>query len=145
MNFKLYPALLVATLFLSACSKSESDKCNKAENVDSGCVNTVTDIDSRPISLSLTFLESYFYDSVTKSWLSFSVDNLNGGVTGTNVPVYSSFLNLSVDEAIEKIEDAKDQKQNPGNYLPRDFNIIPYIEVKYEKGSIMFIITKRKI
>lgn len=137
MNFRKYFLALVALsglLTISACSKSES-KCSKAENVDSSeCIKKISDIDTRPISLELSFIESHYYDSLTKTWISFSPDNLNGGVVGSSVVVYSSFLNLSVDEAIDKIEDAKDQKLNSSSYLPRDFNIIPYLEVKYEKG-----------
>lgn len=135
MNFKNLSLLIILFGLLVGCSNSSDSKCSKAENVDdSECIKTVNDIDSNPISLSLEFIESYYYDTITKSWVAITSDNLNGGVVGSTVPVYSSFLNMSVNDAIESIEEAKAQKTDPASYLPREYNIIPYLEVKYEKG-----------
>lgn len=118
---------------IASCSKEESAKCSKAENVD-GCSVNIGTPDVENAALTVEFLDSFYYDANFREWIKISKDNLNGGLTGSSLPVYSSFLNLPPNEAIDLAEDARDQNKNQSSYLPKDFSVIPYIEVKYIKG-----------
>lgn len=126
--------ICLSTAFLSGCSKDE-DPCSKASNVDSPqCQTAIPDIDDRPLSLEIKFRDAFFYDQNTQNWETVKKENLDGGIFGMTVPIYSNFLNIAQAAALTKIAIASDQKARPGVYPKTDYSRIPYIEVEYESG-----------
>lgn len=126
---------LIGLLFIfGGCSKTETP-CSSASNIDdSTCQKNIRSIDTRTVTLDMAFLDSYYYNSNTKSWVTITKANLEGGITGGSIPIYSSFVNLTADEAVAKVESAITQQANQSSYLEADFNKIPYIEVAYTSG-----------
>lgn len=137
---------LVAFL-LTACSESTDNPCSKAENVNNPeCQKQIPDVDSRPLTLSVAFKDSYFFDQNTQSWQVIKKDNLEGGIVGLTIPVYSDFLNTSTKAAMSKILTAKDQNERPGSYSPSDYSRIPYFELEIEDGvEYIFDYTKTNL
>lgn len=136
LNLKSFPIFLMISLSVLSisCSKDE-DPCSKASNKDSAeCSTLINDIDDRPLTLSVDFKDSFFYDQNTQNWSTISKENLNGGVLGLTVPIYSNFLNISTASALTKISIAEDQKNRPAVYPKSDYSHIPYIELEYESG-----------
>lgn len=140
-NMKQFSKFTMAVLtvglslsILSGCTKS-SDPCSNSSNVDDpSCQKNIPNIDDRPLTLDIKFQDSYFYDQNTQSWNTITKENLNGGLFGLTVPIYSTFLNISKDAALAKISLASDQKARPSAYPKSDYSRIPYIEVEYESG-----------
>jgi hypothetical protein len=135
---KSFKHLLVAGFlslaFLSGCSK-DSDPCSSASNVDSPeCQKDIPDIDDRPLTLAINFRDSFYYDTNTQTWMTVKKENLDGGIFGQTVNIYSTFLNISTDAALAKISIAADQKARPSVYPISEYDRIPYIEVEYESG-----------
>ncbi len=133
-------------LLISGCSKDE-DPCSKASNKDKPeCSNEIPDIDDRPLSLEVKFRDSYFYDQNTQTWETVKKENLDGGLFGLTVPIYSNFLNIATSAALSKISLAADQKARPNVYPKTDYSRIPYLEVDYESGvDYIFSYTKRDL
>lgn len=116
--------------FLSACDGGSSDKCSDASNVNKPeCQKQIPDVDVRPVTLDITFKDSYFFDQNSQEWKTIKKENLEGGITGMTLPIYSDFLNISVKTAMTKILLAKDQKERPTQYANSDYNRVPYLEV----------------
>lgn len=134
MRLKNLFGLIVAVAISASCSK-ETTPCSNASNVDDpACQKNIRTIDTRTVTLDMSFADSFYYNRTTKSWNTITKENLEGGITGGSLPIYSSFLNISADEAVLKIESAKAQLDNQANYLETDLNQIPYIEVTYTSG-----------
>lgn len=138
MYKKMFISLLFM-IFLAGCSQSGSDgdsnPCSSAENIDDPECSKVIDNTGRDnVSLNLDFVSSYFYNRLEKEWKPITKENLDGGLFGVSVPVYSSFLNLDPSEALDLVLIAKSQQDSPERYNEVDFNIIPYIEVQYQSG-----------
>lgn len=135
--------VLLASI-LTACSENKENPCSNAANVNNPeCQKQIPDVDSRPLTLEVNFLPSFFYDQNTKSWKEIKKQNLDGGIVGLTLPIYSDFLNISTRAAIAKILLAEVQKQNPGSYAESDLNRIPYFEVQVEDGvDYIFSYTK---
>jgi hypothetical protein len=136
-KFKLWNYILIGCLsvaFLSGCSQDE-DPCSKASNVDDpSCQKNIPNIDDRPLSLEIKFKDTFFYDQNTQNWETIKKDNLDGGLFGMTVPIYSNFLNIATEAALTRISIASDQKARPNVYPRSDYNRIPYLEVEYESG-----------
>ena len=125
---------LAGTILLTSCSKSE-DKCSNASNVnDPECQKSIPDITDRPLTLDIAFKDSNFYDQNSQSWNTIKKINLDGGVMGQTLPIYSNFLNISMEAALAKIILANDQFARQSAYPKVDYSRIPYIEVAYEEG-----------
>lgn len=119
---------------ISSCSNSTTPACSNASNISS-CSTTVPDINNRPLSLNVTFRDSWYYDQNTQSWMVINKDNLAGGIFGTTAQIYSNFLNISKDAAISKIYLAQDEFARQAVYSKVDYNQVPYIEIEYEQGA----------
>lgn len=127
--------LLSLGLFLAGCSGDDSPKCSNADNVnDPECQKQIPDIDERPVSLEVIFKDSYYYDQNTAEWVLISKDNLNGGIIRNVVPIYSNFLNVSAQDAVNRVILSEDQYNRQEAYAQSDYVLIPYIEVAYEDG-----------
>lgn len=123
---------LVLFAFLTGCTSS-SDKCSDASNVNKAeCQKQIPDVDVRPVTLDITFRDSYFFDQNSQEWKKVKKENLEGGITGMTLPIYSDFLNISSKTAMNRILLAKDQSERPTQYANSDYNRVPYIEVNYE-------------
>lgn len=134
----LLPILSLA-LFLTACSDTTSNPCSSAANVNQPeCQKQIPDVDSRPLTLSVNFKDSFFYDQNTVSWKTIKKENLEGGIVGLTLPIYSDFLNVSSKSAMSKILTAKTQRETPASYAVGDFSRIPYLEVELE-DSVEYI------
>jgi len=121
-------------MILSGCTSSDN-ACSSASNVSNAeCQKQITDVDSRSLTLAVNFSDSYFFDQNTQSWKTISKNNLDGGLVGFTVPIYSDFLNISTKSAMAKIMLSKDQFQHQSSYAATDFNRIPYFEVAVEDG-----------
>lgn len=135
---KLLNSIIIVSfmLVLGACSKGkEGDPCSNAANIDDPkCQKNIGNVDNTEVNLSLKFLDSTFYSPLEKEWKEVSSGNLNGGIMGHVIPVYSSFLNLTKTEAINIIKNSKGQKDNPNSFLEVDYSTIPFIEVEAQKG-----------
>jgi hypothetical protein len=126
---------LILTAFLASCTDSTNNPCSSTSNVnDPECQKQIPTVDSRPLTLAVTFVSSYFYDQNAKTWQEIKKENLEGGIVGLTVPVYSDFLNVSTKAAMSKILLAKTQKDNSSTYSESDFSKIPYFEVAVEDG-----------
>lgn len=128
--------LLLIPLFalISGCTSSDN-ACSSSSNVNNAeCQKQITDVDSRALTLAVNFVDSFFFDQNTQSWKTISKNNLEGGLMGFTVPIYSDFLNISTRSAMSKIVLASDQNQHQGSYATSEFNRIPYIEVSVEDG-----------
>ena len=125
---------LLAAMALTSCTKSE-DKCSNADNVNNAeCQKNIPDITDRPLSLNITFKDTWFYDQNSAEWNVVKKDNLEGGIMGMTVPIYSNFLNISSQAALPKVHLAADNFARPAVYPKSDYNHIPYLEVEYEQG-----------
>lgn len=126
-------SLLAITLGLTACSGSSDSKCSDSSNINKPeCQKQITDVDVRPVTLEITFKDSFFFDQNSQEWKQIKKENLSGGITGMTLPIYSDFLNVTTKSAMSKILLAADQKARPAQYANSDYNRIPYIEVTYE-------------
>lgn len=125
---------ILMIVFLNSCTSSSDDSpCSKAENVNQPeCQKQIPEIDSRPITLSVTFKDSFFFDQNTQSWQTIKKDNLEGGIVGLTLPIYSDFLNVTTKVAMAKIIMAKDQFERQGNYTSSEYSRIPYFELETE-------------
>lgn len=133
-NIKLITLSLIAA-FITSCSKSEDNPCSSAANVNQPeCQKQIPDVDSRPLTLSVVFKDSYFFDQNTQSWQTIKKANLEGGITGMTIPIYSDFLNISAKAAASKVLQAKDQSERPESYSVSDYSRIPYLELEIEDG-----------
>ena len=129
--------LFLSLLAMVSCSQNSDDEdpCSSAANKDDPkCQKNIGEVDEREVNLNLQFISSYFYSPIEKEWKEITVDNLNGGIFGHVIPAYSNFLNLSKTEALNRISIAKEQLDNPTSFAEEEFNVIPYIEVQYQKG-----------
>lgn len=134
MKNTLYLLPLLFLLFVAGCAE-ESDPCSKASNKDKPeCAKNVADIDDRPLSLEIKFKDSFYYDGNSQSWQTIKKENLEGGLFGNTVFIYSNFLNIAQEAAMTRISIASDQFARPTVYPRVEYNRIPYIEVEYEPG-----------
>lgn len=129
-----FSKLLIIIGFLAITACNDDDPCSNAENVNNPeCRRDIPDIDI-PKTLEVNFDDSKFFDQNSSTWRTISATNLTGGLMGLTVPVYSSFINIGVPEALTSISIATDQEANPGNYTQAQFNRIPYIQLQQEDG-----------
>lgn len=137
----------ILVLFLTACSESSDNPCSSASNVNNPeCQKQIPDVDSRPLTLEVNFVTSVFYDQNTKSWQEIKKENLEGGIVGMTLPIYSDFLNISSKAAMAKILIAKTQKDNASGFAESEFSRIPYIEVQVEEAvDYIFSYSKRDL
>lgn len=135
-NSLIYIVLLAFMAIITSCSNSgDKDPCSSASNIDDAkCQKNIPTTGGGTISLDMAFKDSFFYYGFEKEWKTISKSNLEGGVAGVVIPIYSSFLNKDAADAVDEVLIAGDQKQNPSRYQEADFNVIPYIEVQYEPG-----------
>lgn len=80
--------------------------------------------------LQINFVDSYFYDLNTGSWVTVTANDLNSGSINTTVPVYASYVNLSLTEATNNALGASAQK-NTSSTNPSQ---VPYIEFQAKDG-----------
>lgn len=135
--------LIILLTIFNSCSKDEEAACSKAENKDE-CVSRGADIDERTASLNLEFFDSYYYNYNTAEWVEVKSSDLNGGLIGSSLPIFSNFLGLSSDLAVDKILNAKEQYQNPTIFSPDTFSVIPYIEAKFEGTNTEIVYEYKK-
>ena len=128
-------SITLVAFALSACTSSPDTSCSTAANVNNPeCQKQIPNVDSRPLTLSVSFVDSFYYDQNSKSWQTLSKNNLDGGIAGATLQIYSDFLNITTKAAMVSILASKTQHTNPGSYAETDLNRIPYIEVSPEDG-----------
>lgn len=135
----IFILLLFSSFLLVSCSESSSDSddpCSSASNKDDEECSKIIDQDTNVgnLQLQVEFEDSYFYNSLERKFKTVSKDNLDGGLFGVLVPIYSSFLNKTPTEAVDLVIPARDQQNTPESFNTSDLNIIPYIEIKNQEG-----------
>lgn len=126
MNIKLAVLLTISFLF-AGCSEPE-EECTTGSTSAECRVETDLGIDAG--LLKIDFLNSDFYDINTNSWVVLKAVELNSGLISSTVPVYSSYLNLGINEAVNSAKNAKGQKDD--NLAEK--NQVPFIEFAAKDG-----------
>lgn len=136
MKRLLLYSLVSFLVVLAGCTNDDAAPCSKAENVNNPeCQKQIPGVDTRPLTLQVNFVDSSFYDQNTQSWIDLKKQNLEGGIVGVTIPIYSDFLNQSINSVMPRILSAKNQRANPGTYPVSDYNRVPFIEVALEEGA----------
>lgn len=134
MSKKILFLMPLLVLALTSCTESE-DKCSNADNVNlAECRKDIPDITDRPLALDIKFKDTYFYDQNSAEFKVITKANLEGGIVGMTVPIYSNFLNIASQAALPRVNMAADHFARPGIYPRSEYNNIPYLEVEYEQG-----------
>lgn len=116
---------LLLAFALSSCNQSGGEKkCSTADNCGEGSSGGKTNIKD-----TITFLPSYFFDKAQNRWRTISVEELNGGGMGANLPIYSDFVNIPKLESMGYLTLASSQFQSPNSYSQSMHNRIPHIRI----------------
>lgn len=127
MRFKTWSLLFVLPFFLLACDKKQTT-CTAA-STDPQC-NTGGNPGADDSLLQITFEPTYHFDLGTNTWTTLSADQLKQGIITSPIYVYSSYINLSLNEALNSVIAAKDQQGQTNT----NANQVPYIEFDAKSG-----------
>ena len=132
-NLSLNVLALLAAVSMSGCTKKDV-ACSSPSNInDPVCQKQIPDVNQVPVTLNITYADSYFFDQNSNAWNTITKANLSGGTTGFTVPIYSNFLSADKQTSLASSISAKDQKDRPEIYS--SFNNVPYIEIVPETGA----------
>jgi hypothetical protein len=135
--FKNYGLLLIVlgfSIYGPGCTKA--NECSSVSTVtNSDCSSQIPSVSTLPVSLNISYIDSYFFDQLSQSWMTITQGNLSGGLTGMTVPIYSNFLNLDTADALTAVAAATTQFQNQASYTATQYNNIPYIELVPQVGA----------
>lgn len=125
----------LAAILVSSCNNDETP-CASADEVNNpSCKKQIPDINSRPLSLSINYKDSFYYDQNTKKWKTIQRDRLLGGTTGETLLIYSNFLNIPLESALSSVANASNQVERPEEFTVSSYNRIPYVELIAEDGA----------
>ena len=134
MNYNKAILIFALLQIASGCTK-QLPTCSTADEVNNPeCQKQIPNIDTRPTPLSIVFLDSFYYDSISRTWKGINKDRLLGGIVGDTVLIYSSFLNVPLELALQKASLSAQQKSKPDLFNEDEYNRVPYFEIAAEDG-----------
>jgi hypothetical protein len=120
--------IILAISMIYGCNSQKEE-----EDTDSTPTATVT----RSESITIEFVDTHFYDLISKTWISIKKDDIKNkfGNIGT-IPVYTNLINTSVADAMASISKSDEQFADQEGFLASEFNSIPFFRIKAEAGKI---------
>jgi len=130
-------SLLAAINILTGCTGSSTSNCT-AGSTDSACQVTNT-IGSDPSLFLVSFIDSSYFDANLNNWQTIPASDPNSGTINTTIPVYDSYVNMSLTDAINSALLATSEKSSSAAVT----NPVPYLEFKVN-SAVQYIFRYQK-